>query len=434
MEKVKTYFKFQPFSLKQRRVLNWWCDSSPVRDRDGIIADGAIRSGKTVSMSLSFVLWAMHSFNTCNFAMCGKTIGSFRRNVLFWLKLMLKSRGFGIEDKRTDNLMIVNRNGKENYFYIFGGKDERSQDLIQGITLAGLFCDEVALMPESFVNQAVARCSVDGSKFWFNCNPDNPKHWFKADWIDKADEKNLLYLHFSMDDNLSLSEKIKERYRNRFTGIFFKRYILGLWVAAEGVIYNLFADNSEDFILDETPEDIVFCSMGMDFGGNGSAHAIILTGLSKNLEKVVILDEYYHKGVISPTELENAVCDFVRKVQHKFNVHDIYCDSAEQVLIQGIRQAVAREKLSVNVHNARKSEILGRIRFTNIIMSQHRFYVMRHCKHVIEAFESAVWDSKKLVDTRLDDGTTNIDSLDAFEYSIENNINKIIKAGVINDK
>lgn len=434
MEKVKTYFKFQPFSLKQRRALNWWCDSSPVRDRDGIIADGAIRSGKTVSMSLSFVLWAMHSFNGCNFAMCGKTIGSFRRNVLFWLKLMLKSRGFGIEDKRTDNLMIVSRNGKENYFYIFGGKDERSQDLIQGITLAGLFCDEVALMPESFVNQAVARCSVDGSKFWFNCNPDNPKHWFKADWIDKADEKNLLYLHFSMDDNLSLSEKIKERYRNRFTGIFFKRYILGLWVAAEGVIYNLFADNSEDFILDETPEDIVFCSMGMDFGGNGSAHAIILTGLSKNLEKVVILDEYYHKGVISPTELENAVCDFVRKVQHKFNVHDIYCDSAEQVLIQGIRQVVAREKLGVNVHNARKSEILGRIRFTNIIMSQHRFYVMRHCKHVIEAFESAVWDSKKLVDTRLDDGTTNIDSLDAFEYSVENNINKIIKAGVINDK
>lgn len=431
--KSKSYFKFQPFSLKQRKVLNWWCDSSPVRDKDGIIADGAIRSGKTVSMSLSFVLWAMSCFDGNNFAMCGKTIGSFRRNVLFWLKLMLKSRGYTVEDKRSDNLMVVRRNDKENYFYVFGGKDERSQDLIQGITLAGLFCDEVALMPESFVNQAVARCSVDGSKFWFNCNPDNPKHWFKVNWIDKAKEKNLIYLHFTMDDNLSLAEKIKERYSSSFVGVFFKRYILGLWVAAEGVIYNLFADNSEEFMLDKAPDDILFCTMGMDFGGNGSAHAIILTGFSKSLQKIVILDEYYKKKIMSPTELENEVCDFIRKVQYNYPVHDIYCDSAEQVLIQGIRQAVIREKLGVNVHNARKSEILGRIRFTNMIMSQHRFYVMRHCEHVIEAFQAAVWDSKKLEDTRLDDGTTNIDSLDAFEYSVEKQMSKIIKTGVIDE-
>ncbi len=434
MKTVKTYFKFQPFSLKQRKVLNWWCDSSPVRDKDGIIADGAIRSGKTVSMSLSFVLWAMSNFSGNNFAMCGKTIGSFRRNVLFCLKLMLKSRGFKVEDKRSENLIIVSRNGTENYFYIFGGKDERSQDLIQGITLAGLFCDEVALMPESFVKQAVARCSVDGSKFWFNCNPDNPSHFFKAEWIDKAKDKNLIYIHFTMDDNLSLTEKIKERYRNSFAGVFFKRYILGLWVPAEGVIYNLFADKPEEFIIDEAPDDIVFCNLGQDFGGNGSAHAIILTGFSKSLQNVVILDEYYRKGIMSPTELENAVCDFIRTVQHKYNVHDLYCDSAEQVLIQGIRQAIAKEKLTVNIHNARKSEILGRIRFTNMIMSQRRFYVMRHCEHVIEAFQSALWDSKKMLDTRLDDGTTNVDSLDAFEYSVEKYMNKIIKAGVINDK
>lgn len=432
--KSKSYFKFQPFSQKQRKVLNWWCSTSPVRNKDGIIADGAIRSGKTISMSLSFVLWAMSGFSGNNFAMCGKTIGSFRRNVLFWLKLMLKSRGFIVSDKRSDNLLAVRTGKTENYFYIFGGKDERSQDLIQGITLAGLFCDEVALMPESFVNQAVARCSVDGSKFWFNCNPDNPSHWFKTNWIDKKQEKNLIYLHFTMDDNLSLSEKIKERYRNSFFGVFFKRYILGLWVAAEGVIYNLFADNPEEFIIDEAPDDIVFCTLGQDFGGNGSAHAIILTGFSRSLKKVVVLDEYYHKGIMSPTELENDVCDFIRSVQDKYNVHDIYCDSAEQVLIQGIRLAVVREKLGVNVHNARKSEILGRIRFTNMIMSQKRFYIMRHCEHIIEAFKSAVWDSKKLNDTRLDDGTINIDSLDAFEYSIETQMKKIIKAGVNDDK
>lgn len=145
----KAVIKFSPFSKKQKKVLTWWLPASPVHDKDGIIADGAIRSGKTISMSLSFSLWAMENFNGQNFGMCGKTIGSFRRNVLFWLKLMLKSRGYKTEDKRADNLLIVTKGDKTNYFYIFGGKDERSQDLIQGITLAGVFFDEVALMPES---------------------------------------------------------------------------------------------------------------------------------------------------------------------------------------------------------------------------------------------------------------------------------------------
>jgi len=150
-------FQFQPFSQRQKQILTWWMPDSPVKDYDGIIADGAIRSGKTVCMSLSFVFWAMENFSGQNFAMCGKTIGSFRRNVLFWLKLMLKSRGYKVADHRADNLVEISRKGVTNYFYIFGGKDERSQDLIQGITLAGVFCDEVALMPESFVNQATGR-------------------------------------------------------------------------------------------------------------------------------------------------------------------------------------------------------------------------------------------------------------------------------------
>lgn len=162
----KAIFKFRPFSKKQKKVLTWWLPNSPVSDKEGIIADGAIRSGKTISMSLSFVLWAMETFNGQNFGMCGKTIGSFRRNVLFFLKLMLRARGYKVKDQRVDNLVTVIKGNKENYFYIFGGKDESSQDLIQGITLAGCFFDEVALMPESFVNQATGRCSIDGSKFW----------------------------------------------------------------------------------------------------------------------------------------------------------------------------------------------------------------------------------------------------------------------------
>ena len=184
-------FKFKPFSQKQKKILTWWLPESGVSHMDGIIADGAIRSGKTVSMALSFVMWALESFEEENFAMCGKTIGSFRRNVLAVLKLMLVSRGYRYKDHRADNLLEVSRGGVTNYFYIFGGKDERSQDLIQGITLAGVFFDEVALMPESFVNQATGRCSVEGSKYWFNCNPEGPFHWFKQNWIDKAAEKDV---------------------------------------------------------------------------------------------------------------------------------------------------------------------------------------------------------------------------------------------------
>ena len=428
MKRKSTVFRFSPFSKKQRQVLNWWCESSPVRGYNGIIADGAIRSGKSVAMSLSFVLWAMTEFSACNFAMCGKTIGSFRRNVLFWLKLMLRSRGYSVTEHRAENLVVIRRGSVENYFYIFGGKDERSQDLIQGITLAGVFFDEVALMPESFVQQATGRCSVEGSKYWFNCNPGSPAHWFKREWVDKKSEKRLLYLHFTMDDNLSLSEEIKQRYREMYSGVFFKRYILGKWTAAEGVIYRDFADHPERFILDEPPQDIIFGSMGLDFGGNGSAHAAVLVGFTRGFRSIVVLDEYYRKEVISPGTLTDDVCGFITRCRSECSTADIYCDSAETTLIKGIRTVAAQRRIPVEVRNARKGEVLDRIRFFSMMMSQGRFFIMRRCKHTIEALSEAVWDSRHPErDVRLDDGTTNIDSLDALEYSAEPYMEEMIE-------
>ncbi|MDD4608956.1 MAG: PBSX family phage terminase large subunit [Bacteroidaceae bacterium] len=452
MARVKqAVFKFKPFSLKQKKILSWWLPESPVHDMDGIIADGAIRSGKTVSMALSFIFWAMESFQEENFAMCGKTIGSFRRNVLMVLKLMLRSRGYKFKDHRADNLLEVSRKGFTNYFYIFGGKDERSQDLIQGITLAGLFCDEVALMPESFVNQATGRCSVDGSKFWFNCNPAGPAHWFKLNWInvstgylskediDKAisegkELKNILYLHFTMDDNLSLSEKIKARYRSMYTGVFFKRYILGLWIAAEGIIYDLFCNSKEDFIIDKAPP-IISAVIGIDFGGTGSAHSFTLTGFTPGMREVVVLDEYYHnnkeKGRLSPAELDAAFVDFAKRAKVKYKVHDVYCDSAEQTLIEGLTIAAAKARLGVEVKNAIKGPINDRIAFYNSLMAQGRFKILKHCKATISALENAVYSDKNPVkDERLDDGTTNIDSLDSMEYSTESVQDSILYLGM----
>ncbi len=424
MARVKrAAFRFQPFSSKQKRILTWWLPQSGVSEYDGIIADGAIRSGKTVSMALSFILWAMTDFQEENFAMCGKTIGSFRRNVLTPLKRMLWSRGYRYTDHRADNLLEVRKNGRTNYFYIFGGKDERSQDLIQGITLAGVLFDEVALMPESFVNQATGRCSVEGSKFWFNCNPSNPSHWFKTGWVDKREEKRLLYLHFTMDDNLSLSENTKARYRAMYIGVFFKRYIQGLWVAADGVVYPQFADDPGAFLIDAPPA-IQYAVIGVDFGGTGSAHSFTLTGFTPGMREVVLLEEFYHnnkeRGVLSPKQVEDAFIDFVRRAQARYRVREAFCDNAEQTLIQGLRVAAARARLAIDVRNAQKGPINDRIAFYNSLMAQGRFLVCRHCQAAIGALQDAVYDSNKpMEDSRLDDGTTNIDSLDSLEYSTE---------------
>lgn len=415
-------FKFSPFSKKQLKLLTWWLPQSGVSDKEGIIADGAIRSGKTVSMALSFVIWAMESFTEQNFAMCGKTIGSFRRNVLTVMKQMLRSRGYTLTDHRADNLIEITKGNTTNYFYIFGGKDERSQDLIQGITLAGIFFDEVALMPESFVNQGTGRCSVAGSKFWFNCNPDTPAHWFKREWIDKQEEKSLLYLHFTMDDNYSLAEDIKKRYRGMYSGVFFKRYIQGLWVAAEGVIYDLFVDNKESYIIDEAPK-IRYATIGVDFGGTGSAHSFTLTGFTQNWD-VVILDEFYwnnkEKGRLSPKELEEKFVDFCQRAKTKYRVYEAFCDSAEQTLIEGLQVAIAKARVGVDVRNAQKGAINDRIAFYNSLMAQRRFFIMRNCTATIGALENAVYSDKDPTkDERLDDGTVNIDSLDSMEYSTE---------------
>ena len=385
MKKSKQYFHFQPFSRKQRMVLNWWCDTSPVKDMDGIIADGAIRSGKTVSMSLSFVFWAMTSYNGQNFAMCGKTIGSFRRNVLFWLKLMLKSRGYTVVDHRADNLVIISKGDITNNFYIFGGKDESSQDLIQGITLAGVFFDEVALMPESFVNQATGRCSVEGSKYWFNCNPDGPYHWFKVNWIDKASEKKLLYLHFTMDDNLSLSEKIKERYRSMYSGVFFKRYILGLWCMAEGMIYDMF-DAARHVV--KNPENLVKANyyVSCDYG---TQNATVFLLWCKDTEgKWICIREYYYSGreeASQKTDTEYA--EDLKEWLGGIKPVKIIVDPAAASFIAELK------KRGYSVKKA-KNDVLDGIRYVASLLNQDQIAIEEGCINTRKEFASYVWDEK----------------------------------------
>lgn len=388
MKRINQIFHFQSFSRKQRKVLNWWTEASPVKSYEGIIADGAIRSGKTLSMSLSFVLWAMTTFNGQNFAMCGKTIGSFRRNVLFWLKLMLQSRGYKVQDHRIDNLLIITRGKTENYFYIFGGKDERSQDLIQGITLAGVFFDEVALMPESFVNQATGRCSVKNSKFWFNCNPDGPYHWFKMNWIDKQKEKRLLYLHFTMDDNLSLSEAIKIRYRGMYTGVFFKRYILGLWCMAEGLIYDMFDPDRHVKPIKDFFAKLINGGryVSIDYGTQ-NATAMLLW--NKGIDgKWYCIREYYYSGRDKGKQkTDSEYAADLGKWLEGTKIKAVIVDPSAASFIAELR------KHGYKVLKA-KNDVMDGIRQVGTAFNQDMIIIASSCENIQKELATYVWDPK----------------------------------------
>lgn len=241
MSKSEKKQGFTPFSKKQMKALCWWMPQSPLSGYDAIICDGAVRSGKTLCMSVSFVAWAFSAFSDRSFALCGKTISSLRRNVVTVILPVLRELGFECDEKYSKNLIEISYGGATNRFYLFGGKDEGSAALIQGMTLAGVLLDEVTLMPRSFVEQALARCSVEGSKLWFNCNPEHPMHWFHEEWIKKKDEKNCCYLHFTMKDNPSLTPSIIRRYEKLYSGAFYERFVLGRWVAAQGCVYPMFS-------------------------------------------------------------------------------------------------------------------------------------------------------------------------------------------------
>lgn len=358
-------------------------------------------------MSLSFVMWAMEEFDGENFALCGKTIQSLRRNVIKQLKRMLESRGYFVGEHRMENYITVRYMGRENDFYLFGGKDEGSQDLIQGITLAGVFFDEVALMPESFVNQATGRCSVDGSKFWFNCNPEGPDHYIKTDWIDRITDKNLIRIHFTMRDNPSLPEHIIERYEHMYKGVFYDRFIQGLWVLASGIIFRYFAENPDDYCFDESEiidEDgrlrVQFSkiTMGIDFGGNGSKTTFVLNGYMNGYKDFRILEA---DGLPLTEDIDaQAICnkfiEFYRMAINKYGRVDwIFPDSASTTMINSLRSAAHDAGLNArNIKGCRKNEIKDRPKTLDMLLNSGRLRINKKLKDLKAAISALRWDEK----------------------------------------
>lgn len=390
-------FRWKPLSLKQKIVFNWW-RSAKYRDKDGIICDGSVRAGKTAPMSLSFIDWATESYEEENFALCGKTIGSLRRNVLNPLKKMMRGRGYVFKEYRSQGYVkIYNPRSKTtNYFYLFGGKDESSQDLIQGITLAGILFDEVALMPESFVNQGTARCSVEGSKYWFNCNPDNPFHWFKVNWLEKVKEKNMIHLHFTMKDNLSLSDKVRERYERMYSGVFYKRFILGLWVIAEGVIFDMFNEEKHIKQAPFTMKDATRLFVCVDYGtqnpmtyGLMGAREYYING--NKVTKYHLFKSYYYSGRDTGKQKTDGqyaddMEEFIKDIKE---VSHIIVDPSASSFIAELK------KRGLKVIRARNSVKAG-IRFMMERLNLEEFSMDISCIEDKKEFYTYIWNAKAL--------------------------------------
>lgn len=409
-------FKWAPFSDKQIKVLTWWMPESPHHDKEALICDGSVRAGKTVAMSFSYVVWATETFSGEQFGMAGKTIGALRRNVIGPLKRMLSSRGYYVHDNQTDNVLTISKGLVSNHFFLFGGKDERSQDLIQGITLAGMFFDEVALMPKSFVDQAVTRCSVDGYKLWFNCNPAGPYHWFKLEWLDQLQKQKALHLHFTMDDNLSLSAKVKDSYFRRFSGVFYKRYILGLWVMAEGVIYDIFDEEKHKLEPQDMPTEYDKYYVGVDYG---HTNATVFLLLGQKAGRLYIVKEYYHSGAKtqeSEEELSRAPSDYARDFVDFIDgvdVRKIYIDPSAKGFITELK------KLGVRRIEEADNSVLPGIESVAVALKELQLFVCSKCKQTIKEFFSYVWDEKASQDRGEDKPVKKHDhAMDALRYVI----------------
>ena len=366
------------FKGKQLDIINWW---RRYPDKQTIIADGAVRSGKTFAMSISYVLWSMIMFDHEQFGIAGKTIGSLRRNVIRPLKQTLQQVGFSVVDRRSENMLEISIDGRTNLYYLFGGKDESSQDLIQGITLAGMFFDEAALMPQSFVNQATARVSVTGGKYWFNMNPEGPYHWFKTDWIDQADDKRALRLHFVMTDNPSLSDEVIDRYEHMYSGVFYQRYILGQWVLADGIVYDNF--NKDEMVSNPSQQPSRYY-VSVDYGTQNPT-AFLLWGKCGSVW--YCLKEYYYDGRHSSRQKTDD--EYARDFSQF--VGDIRCevivDPSAASFIAKLRE---RQYRVIKADN----DVLNGIRETQTAMNSGEIKFTPGLTNLFKEFASYVWDDK----------------------------------------
>ena len=390
-------------SPKQKKILAF-----PYTKYEAIICDGAIRAGKTMLMVVAFVDWAMREFNGQRFGICSKTVDSAIKNIISpYLALTYWKDKYTVKWRRTDKMLIVSGGQRENIFEVFGGRDESSFALIQGRTLAGVLIDEVALQPRSFVEQACARCSVDGSKLWFNCNPASPQHWFYNEWVCQPKKHNAIRLHFLLEDNPSLSQRIIDRYKSMYTGVFYNRYILGEWCVAEGLVY----DFGEDNIVDEIPSNGEYY-ISIDYGTMNPFSAGLWCVLG---DKAVRIKEYYYNGREKAVQkTDEDYCDSVEELAKGYNIRQVIVDPSAASFITALR----RRGFIIRKAN---NDVLDGIRRTAVFLKNGNIKIHRSCVDAIAEFGLYRWDDKASADTVIKENDHAMDEIRYFANTVLKN-------------
>ena len=388
-------------STKQTKILAF-----PYSDYDCLICDGAVRSGKTSIMMVAFIDWAMGHFSGQRFGICGKTVDSATKNIIVpYISMSRTKKIYRVTWRRGDKVLEVTKGATTNYFEVFGGKDESSYALIQGRTLAGVFLDEVALMPRSFVEQALTRCSIDGAKLWFNCNPENPQHWFYKEWIERHKERNALYLHFNMEDNPGLSQKTLADYKSRFSGVFYERYILGHWVMAEGLIYPMYNNTVQTENRDYSKYYI-----SMDYGILNPT-AMILWGLYDGIWYAV--KEYYHSGKETQEQkTDEQYYAEMKKLAEDLPITRVIIDPSAASFITLVEQ---RKRFKVlDADNA----VIEGIQHVAQCLNERKILFNDCCKRTIQEFGLYRWDEKAKEDRPIKDNDHAMDSVRYFVQTV----------------
>ena len=367
-------------SPKQKKILAF-----PYTKYEAIICDGAIRAGKTMLMVVAFVDWAMREFNGQRFGICSKTVDSACKNIVSpYLALTYWKDKYNVKWRRTDKMLIVSDGQRENIFEVFGGRDESSFALIQGRTLAGVLIDEVALQPRSFVEQACARCSVDGSKLWFNCNPASPQHWFYREWVCQPEKRNAIRLHFMLEDNPALSDRIIERYKSMYTGVFYQRYILGEWSVAEGLVY----DFGESNIVDEIPKNGEYY-ISIDYGTMNPFSAGLWCILG---DKATRIKEFYYNGKEKAVQrTDEEYCDDIERLAKGYKIRQVIIDPSAASFIAALR------KRGFSIRKA-DNDVLNGIRRVSTYLKNGNIKIHRSCVDCIREFGLYRWDDKATED------------------------------------
>lgn len=388
-------------SKKQAKILAF-----PYTNYDALICDGAVRSGKTSIMMWAFVQWATENFSGQRFGICGKTVDSCIKNIVVpFMSMTLAKERYIIRWRRSDKILEVRRGASTNYFEVFGGKDEASYTLIQGRTLAGVLLDEVVLMPRSFVEQAMTRCSVDGAKLWFSCNPGSPQHWFYTEWIKRRKERNALYLHFEMTDNPGLSKKTLERYQAMFSGVFYDRYIRGLWVLADGIIYPMFG---ESCIVDDVPKTGEYY-ISCDYGTLNPFSAGLWCWDGKTATRIC---EYYYSGrETQKNKTDEEYADEIEKLCGGLDIKSIIVDPSAASFIEVLR----RRGYMVRKAN---NDVLNGIITTGRFLQDGIIKIHRVCKDCIREFSLYCWDDKSTDDKPVKENDHAMDEVRYFVMTV----------------